>query len=79
MRHQLDMTGCTRIGYMVDPQHTQMSICWACQRPIATCRWLMCGKPYEGSEYWERECNESKGIEYSIYAIKSCPMEVKGE
>ena len=79
MRHELDMTGCKRLGILANPRQTQTSICWGCQRPSANCRWLRLGIPYEGAEFWERRCSESEGIEYSIYAIMSCPMEVKSE
>lgn len=79
MKRQLEMVGCKRIDYMTTPSEYRKCICWECLRPVGECRWLMCAIPYANSEYYERECNESKWMEYSVYAITKCPMEVKSE
>ena len=75
---ELDMTGCKRIAYMRYPFDYQKSICWNCRKPIGQCEWLMNCRPYAGSEYYERLCDESKCLQYSIYAIVKCPH-YKGE
>ncbi len=77
IRHQFEMTGCTKLGMMDEGQSCIRSICWACKRPVGKCRWIMLGEPYPGSEYWERKCWYDRHINYSVYTITSCPKELR--
>ena len=75
---ELDMTGCKRKGWMIAAKDWRSSICWECKVPVGKCEWLINGRPYKGSQYYERDCRESPVMRYHIYAIVKCPH-YKGE
>ena len=74
MKHEFDMTGAKKLGTLEQGNDsTVRSICWACKRPVSECEWLMLGKPYKGSKYWERKCWYDGHTHYCVYAIVKCP------
>lgn len=72
MRKTCDMTGCKKLGG-ITPTRWNKSLCESCVYPLGKCTWLLGGKPFAGSEYYEHDVVYYDGETYRVYTIAKCP------
>ena len=77
MKRTLDMSGSTSLGG-ITPTRWNKSLCESCFYPLGKCQWLLHGKPFAGSEYYEHDVSYYGESVYTVYSIAKCPH-YKGE
>ena len=77
MKRTLDMSGSTLRGG-ITPTRWNKSLCESCFYPLGKCQWLLHGKPFAGSEYYEHDVAYDGESVYTVYSIAKCPH-YKGE